>query len=141
MTTTGVIGQRFCTDANESGGEPATFASRETPAPKGTEADDGFDLPEDQFGGEASEIEREFQRRLADIRRLPHRDRAGARRMAINWRSETLKALAEKRRAAQRAQISDRQRIRHSNGEHRASSRGHDPRGRLEDWSAPPFIM
>ena len=100
------------TAANDRGGDPATFVSRETPAPKDRYEDDAFGLPEDQFAGEVSAIEAEFQGQLADIRRLPWRQRPGARRAAIDRRREALKALAEKRLAARRAQIADRQRIR-----------------------------
>jgi hypothetical protein len=103
--------QTRITAANDRGGDPATFVSRETPAST-AEEDDAFDLPEDQFTGAEAGIEREYQGRLADARRLPWRERAGARRAAVDWYREMLKALAEKRRAARRAQIADWQRLR-----------------------------
>jgi hypothetical protein len=107
-----IADRRRYTAANDSGDGPATVVSRETPASKEADEDDGFDLPEDQFGEVASAIEREFQGRLADIRNLPRRDRPAARRAAADWRREMLKVLAEKRLAARRAQIADRRRLR-----------------------------
>jgi hypothetical protein len=113
------------TAANDRGGDPATFVSRETPAPKDAKEDEAFDLPEDQFAGEVFAIDREFHGQLADIRRLPWRDRAAARRAAIDRHREASKALAEKRLATRRAQIADRQRLRHLK---RAASRAQPER-------------
>jgi hypothetical protein len=44
--------------------------------------------------------------------KVMHGGRPGARRAAVDWRREALMALAEKRLAARRAQIADRQRLR-----------------------------
>lgn len=107
----GVTGQRRCTAANDPGGGPATLVSRKRMAPKEAEEDDVFDLPDDEFSGAAIAIEREFRARVADIRKLPRRDRPGALRAAVDSRREALKALAEKRLAARRAQIADRRRF------------------------------
>jgi hypothetical protein len=115
----GVKGQKFYTAANDRGGEPATFVSRETPATKETEADDAFELPEDELSGVAIAIELEFQGRLTDIRKMPRRDRPGARRAAVEWRREALKALAEKRCAIRGTQIAHLRAL-------RARRRGYD---------------
>jgi hypothetical protein len=67
----------------------------------------------------ANAIELEFQGRIADARKLPWRDRPGARRSALDWRREAMKALAEKRLATLRAQIADWMRLRALRGARR----------------------
>src|ERR1700683_5528252 len=109
---TGAKERRPITAANNRGGEPATFVSRERSAPKETEAEDAVGVTEDEFGGAAAAIELEFQGRLADIRKLPRRDRPGARTAAVEWRREALKALAEKRLSSRRGKIAVRRRLR-----------------------------
>jgi hypothetical protein len=57
---------------------------------------------EDGVGAEL-EIDAEFQRRLAGLRRLPRHERAAALRLAREWRQLALKALRERRTTARHA--------------------------------------
>jgi|HubBroStandDraft_1064217.scaffolds.fasta_scaffold472554_1 hypothetical protein len=57
------------------------------------EADDGAVL----------EINQQFRRRLAGLRRLPRHQRADALRAARDWRRQALRALKERRAAERRA--------------------------------------
>jgi hypothetical protein len=57
---------------------------------------------EDGVGAEL-EIDAEYQRRLAGLRRLPRHERAAALRLAREWRQLALRALREKRATARHA--------------------------------------
>jgi hypothetical protein len=61
--------------------------------------------PVEDGDGAEIEIETDFGRRLAGVRRLPWRERAAARRAAREWRLGALKALREKRATARHARF------------------------------------
>lgn len=59
--------------------------------------------PMEDTDEESFAIEQEFGRRLAGLRRLPRRERAGALRAAREWRVLALKALKERKAGGRHA--------------------------------------
>src|SRR4051794_4223980 len=92
---------------SDQGTGPATPVSPAPSAEKNHQADRGRSSEHESNPGDdgaaAFEIEKEFARRLAGVRRLPRQQRTAARRAAIDWRSVALKELRDKRRRERQA--------------------------------------
>jgi hypothetical protein len=111
MTRIGASDRRSFTAENDSGGRPATPASRDQSA---THTDDEIVIApfEDLLAAAALDIERGFRARLNGARCLPRQQRALARRLAREWRRDALRALADRRLIDQRARAAYRRALR-----------------------------
>jgi hypothetical protein len=87
---------------NEHGGGPATFVSPASPARQSNPPSDSPPEVEEEAGAEL-EIEADFRRKLAGLRRLSRHERPHSLRAARDARRQALRILREKRSWARHA--------------------------------------